>query len=77
MGLLSNDCGRGHLGIKSRSPALGGRRCFRILIFKVLPLNFLNGRDYDSSCHLISTPLALTCVRLFNNSSFSGTSWSP
>lgn len=65
------------VGIKNLSPACGGLWYFRTFIFKIRPLNFLRGRGKDSTCHLLlSTLLVLTCVRLFNNRSFSGISWS-
>lgn len=66
------------VGGKSPSPAPGGLRYFRIFTFKICPLNFLKGRGDERSCHLLlSTPLVLTCVQSFNNSSSPGTSWLP
>ena len=66
------------VGGKSLSPVPGGLWNFRTFFFKIRLLNFLKGWGNESSCHLlISISLALTSVCLFNNSSSSGTSWSP
>lgn len=66
------------MGGKSLSSAPAGLRYFGTWEFKICPLSFLKGRGNELSCHrLLSTRLAVTCVWLFNNTSSSGTSWSP
>lgn len=71
--LLSNNYGPKESELRSRRTPY-----FETLVLKTGSFNFLKGRGDKSSCHLLPyTRLDLLCVQMFNNSSSSGTSWSP